>query len=168
MSDAINKTLIMASADASENPLAFDGDERKLTIIFGTFATLIALLGLVFAALTWYTPRRRLSAHHSRSSNDPSLDLDLESNTSRHAALRVVNTTTTPIETRYVIINTTDTEVADTDIAPTSSSHNRPTSPSSANVLPRTDLEPVVTTLPRLARPEKASVVCKTTNAMSS
>ena len=106
MSDAINKTLIMASADASENPLAFDGDERKLTIIFGTFATLIALLGLVFAALTWYTPRRRLSAY-SRSSNDHSLDLDLESNTSRHAALRVGNTTTTPIETRYVIISTT-------------------------------------------------------------
>jgi hypothetical protein len=82
MSDTINTTMIMSASDNNKTPLAFDHDSQKLTIIFGTLATLIALFGLVFAALTWYTPRRRPSAQ-LRASNEH----DLESNITRHATL---------------------------------------------------------------------------------
>jgi hypothetical protein len=55
--------MIVPSSENNESTLVFDHDDsEKLTIIFGTLATLIALFGLVFAALTWYTPRQRLSA----------------------------------------------------------------------------------------------------------
>jgi hypothetical protein len=82
MSDSINTTTIMSASDDSKSPLTFDHDSKKLTIIFGTFATLLALFGLVFAALTWYTPRRRPSAQ-LRAPNGH----ELESNLIRHGNL---------------------------------------------------------------------------------
>jgi hypothetical protein len=79
MSDLINTTMIMSASDNKKTPLTFDHDSKKLTIIFGTFATLLALFGLVFAALTWYTPRRRPSAQLRAPKG-----LELESNVTRH------------------------------------------------------------------------------------
>jgi hypothetical protein len=103
MSDTINTTMIMSASDNNKTPLAFDHDSQKLTIIFGTLATLIALFGLVFAALTWHTPRRRPSAG-SRASNGH----DLESNEPRNATPMVqdppdaVNTTSGYVMTRCI------------------------------------------------------------------
>jgi hypothetical protein len=74
--------MAISSFETNKSPLTFDHDSEKLTIIFGTFATLLALFGLVFAALTWYTPRRRPSAQ-LRASNEH----DLESSVTRHANL---------------------------------------------------------------------------------
>jgi hypothetical protein len=82
MSDSINTTTIMSASDDSKSPLTFDHDSKKLTIIFGTFATLLALFGLIFAALTWYIPRRRPSAQ-LRAPNG----YELESNVTRHGTL---------------------------------------------------------------------------------
>jgi hypothetical protein len=74
--------MIMSSSENNKSPLAFDHDDsEKLTIIFGTLATLIALFGLVFAALTWYTPRQRLSAQLRASDG-----YDLESNSTQREA----------------------------------------------------------------------------------
>jgi hypothetical protein len=76
MSVMINMTMAMSSSDDTKNPLTFDHDSEKLNIIFGTFATLIALFCLVFAALTWYTPRRRPSAQ-LRASNEHDLEHEI-------------------------------------------------------------------------------------------
>lgn len=79
MSDLINITT--PATDVDKSPLTFDHDSRKLTIIYGTLATLIALLGLVFAALTWYAPRRLA---HRGAPNEH----DLESNMTQHVSRR--------------------------------------------------------------------------------
>jgi hypothetical protein len=81
MSNSINTTTIMSASNNNKYPLAFDHDSQKLTIIFGILTTLIALFGLVLAALTWYTPRQRLS-DQLRASDE----YDLESNPAQREA----------------------------------------------------------------------------------
>jgi hypothetical protein len=94
----INMTMAMSSSDDTKNPLTFDHDSEKLNIIFGTFATLIALFCLVFAALTWYTPRRRPSAQ-LRASNEH----DLENNVPQSAiAVARDSTNAADSKPRYV------------------------------------------------------------------
>jgi hypothetical protein len=83
MSSSINTTGMMTAAtNVDKNPLAFDHEERKLIVIYGTFATLIAFSSLVFAALTWWLPRRpRLPAQLKAS-----VKHDLESMIARHTS----------------------------------------------------------------------------------
>ena len=83
MSGSINTTGMMAAAtNVDKTPLAFDHEERKLAIIYGTFATLIAFSSLVFAALTWCLPRRPRSPAQLQAS----IEYDLESMMPRHAS----------------------------------------------------------------------------------
>jgi hypothetical protein len=103
MLDSTKSTMTMSSFETNKSPLTFDHDSEKLTIISGTFATLLALFGLVFAALTWYTPRRRPSTQPSASSGH-----DLESNEPRNATPMVqdppdtVNTNSEYVKTRFL------------------------------------------------------------------
>jgi hypothetical protein len=137
MYDLINTTMIMSASDNNKGPLAFDRDSEKLTIIFGTFATLIALFGLVFAALTWYTPRRRLSAQPRASD-----ERHLESNATQRAA-PVVRDSPDTVDTESGYVRTTILRVP--DVHKLTSSSNAGAPPSSLAIDPSpSDVDTIV------------------------
>lgn len=85
MSDSINLTT--TASDVSKSPLTFDDDSRELAVIYGTLATIIAVVGLVFAALTWYASRRSGLSGHSRSPDEHDLESNMPPSTPREPGL---------------------------------------------------------------------------------
>lgn len=85
MAGLANTTAMATNVDKS--PLTFDHESRKLAIIYGTLATVIALVGLVFAALTWYASRRSSLSAFLRASDEYELESNTPQRTSRQPSL---------------------------------------------------------------------------------